>query len=86
MDLFAYTQIADLGRIAEQNGISVPRCRGYRLMRNEQRVTAAEIEQMINEQALYDASLSLVPCLGTVRSVGRLLTFSSFFGLVLIFH
>lgn len=44
MDLHAYTQIVDLGKIAEQNGISVPRCRGYRLMKIEQRVTAAEIE------------------------------------------
>ena len=55
MDLYAYTQIVDLGKIAERNGISVPRCRGYRLMKIEQRVTAVEIEQMINEQALYEA-------------------------------
>ena len=55
MDLYAYTQIVDLGKIAERNGISVPRCRGYRLMKIEQRVTAAEIEQMIHDQALYEA-------------------------------
>lgn len=55
MDLYAYTQIVDLQAIADRNGISVPRCRGYRLMKNEERVTTAEIEQMITEQALYEA-------------------------------
>ena len=55
MDLYAYTQIEDLQEIADKNGISVPRCRGYRLMKNEERVTTAEIEQMITEQALYEA-------------------------------
>ena len=49
MDLYAYTQIVDLQAIADRNGISVPRCRGYRLMKNEERVTTAEIEQMIEE-------------------------------------
>ena len=42
--------------------------------------------ELVTEQALYDADLSLVLHLGTVRSVSRLLTFSSVFGLVLIFH
>ena len=55
MDLYAYTQIEDLQAIADRNGISVPRCRGYRLMKNEERVTAEKIEQMITEQALYEA-------------------------------
>ena len=55
MDLYAYTQIEDLQAIADRNGISVPRCRGYRLMKNEERVTAVEIEQIITEQALYEA-------------------------------
>ena len=55
MDLFAYTQIVDLQAIADRNDISVPRCRGYRLMKNEECVTTAEIEQMITEQALYEA-------------------------------
>ena len=55
MDLYAYTQIVDLQAIADKNGIFVPRCRGYRLMKNEHCVTAAEIEQMISDQALYEA-------------------------------
>ena len=54
MDLYAYAQIGDLQAIADRNGISVPRCRGYRLMKSEQFVTAAEIEQMINDQAMYE--------------------------------
>lgn len=36
MDLYAYSQIADLSEIAEKNGIRCPRLRGYRLMANEQ--------------------------------------------------
>ena len=35
MDIFAYAQIGDLEQLAESNGISVPRLRGYRLMRDE---------------------------------------------------
>lgn len=35
MDLGAYAQIGDLEQLAESNGISVPRLRGYRLMRDE---------------------------------------------------
>ena len=35
MDLGAYAQIGDLTKIAEENGIEVPRLRGYRLMSEE---------------------------------------------------
>ena len=35
MDLGAYAQIENLGAVASQNGISVPRIRGYRLMKDE---------------------------------------------------
>ena len=44
MDLFAYAQIEDLGKIAADNGIEVPRLRGYRLMRDEQPYTKEAIE------------------------------------------
>lgn len=36
MDLGAYTQIENLDKIAKENGIEVPRLRGYRLMKNEE--------------------------------------------------
>lgn len=35
MDLYAYAQIDDLEKIAKDNGIEVPRLRGYRLMSDE---------------------------------------------------
>ena len=39
MDLYAYSQINNLAKIAEKNGINCPRLRGYRLMKNEEAVT-----------------------------------------------
>lgn len=36
MDLFAYTQIDKFDKIAKDNGIEVPRLRGYRLMKDEE--------------------------------------------------
>lgn len=36
MDLGAYIQIDELEKIAKENGIEVPRLRGYRLMKNEE--------------------------------------------------
>lgn len=38
MDLGAYMQIEDLEKLAKANGIEVPRLRGYRLMKDEQKV------------------------------------------------
>ena len=37
MDLYAYAQIDDIEEIAKKNGIEVPRLRGYRLMKDEER-------------------------------------------------
>lgn len=51
MDLFAYTQITDLSAIAQQNNITVPRLRGYRLMSDEAIVSNEEIQDMITEHA-----------------------------------
>lgn len=48
MDLYAYTQIDKLREIAKENGISVPRLRGLRLMKNESIVTKDEINEMIH--------------------------------------
>lgn len=42
MDLGAYVQIEALDKVAELNGISVPRLRGYRLMTNEEPVDYKE--------------------------------------------
>lgn len=43
MDLGAYTQIYDLEHIMEENGISVPRLRGLRLMADEKPLSKEEI-------------------------------------------
>ena len=55
MDLFAYGQINDLNRIAVENGIVIPRLRGYRLMRDEAPVSEEEIKRMMHEQAIQEA-------------------------------
>lgn len=47
MDLYAYTQIDKLDKIAEENGIEVPRLRGYRLMKDEEYISDEEIREEI---------------------------------------
>ncbi len=46
MDLLAYAQIDELDKIAQDNGIEVPRLRGYRLMKDEEPVN---IKEELNE-------------------------------------
>lgn len=43
MDLGAYAQIDDIEPIAKENGIEVPRLRGYRLMKDEEPVNISEM-------------------------------------------
>lgn len=49
MDLAAYAQIDDLGKIAKDNNIEVPRLRGYRLMKDEEFVSSEEIKKLMND-------------------------------------
>ena len=44
MDLLAYGQIDELEKLAEANGIKVPRLRGYRLMSEERPVSKEELK------------------------------------------
>lgn len=46
MDLGAYVQIEDLSEIAKKNGIEIPRLRGYRLMKNEDRLSQSKIDEI----------------------------------------
>ena len=46
MDLYAFTQIADLKHLAEERGIDIPRLRGYRLMSEEDRFEQEEIDKL----------------------------------------
>lgn len=43
MDLGAYAQIYNLGRIMKDNGIDIPRLRGLRLMKDEEPVSKEEL-------------------------------------------
>ena len=44
MDLGAYAQIEDLEQVMKDNNIDIPRLRGLRLMKNEEPITRAEME------------------------------------------
>lgn len=52
MDIGAYIQIADLEKVAEANGIEVPRLRGYRLMVNESPLSCNEIAESLRSHEL----------------------------------
>lgn len=54
MDLGAYAQIENLESIMKENGISVNRLRGLRLMANEEPVTAEEIAEAKKNQLSSD--------------------------------
>ena len=47
MDLTAYMRIPELDHIAKENGIVVPRLRGYELMSSEEKVSPEEIDNVI---------------------------------------
>lgn len=63
MDLYAYTQIADLSAVAEANGVSVPRLRGYRLMATESPLTAEEMSEIEHDAAreVYERACCSIP-------------------------
>jgi hypothetical protein len=48
MDLGAYAQIEDLEQVMRDNGISVPRLRGLRLMKDEEPTTKEKIDEEVN--------------------------------------
>lgn len=52
MDLGAYANIDDLRELAKQNGIVMPRLRGYRLMENE---TPLDIDEIYHRNSCYIA-------------------------------
>ena len=52
MDLFAYSQIDNLDKIAKANEIDIPRLRGYRLMKDEETVTKEQIKKIQKEMEI----------------------------------
>lgn len=62
MDLGAYVQIEDLDKIAKENGIVVPRLRGYRLMKTEEPVDLHEVTERIEvEECEFLIESSWIP-------------------------
>ena len=53
MDLGAYSQIERLSKIAADNGINVPRLRGYRLMSEEKSETEEEAMKAMLDRTFY---------------------------------
>ena len=52
MDLVAYAQIENLQQIAKENGIDVPRLRGYRLMKDEEPISNEDINKWMKDCAI----------------------------------
>lgn len=74
MDLGAYVQIEDLGKIAKENGIVVPRLRGYRLMKTEEPVDLNEVTKCIEVEeceSLIGSSWILNSCIYTINETTR---------------
>lgn len=63
MDFGAYVKIDDVSKIAEENGINIPRLRGYRLMVNEEPLPTDEIKKIeeFAEKGVYENMCSGVP-------------------------
>ncbi len=54
MDLGAYAQIENLDKILVDNGITVPRLRGLRLMSQEKAISADDISESANQLGLQE--------------------------------
>ena len=57
MDLYAFCQIENLGKIAAANGIDIPRLRGYRYMRDEEKVSQDEINELIKDEQVDECKV-----------------------------
>lgn len=53
MNLVAYMNIEELEKIAQDNGIYVPRLRGYMLMKDEEKLTQEEIKSIKDNESFY---------------------------------
>lgn len=59
MDLGAYVQIDDLSQIMRENGISVPRLRGLRMMKEEKSVDIQDMYKGIEQECIEDLCSSI---------------------------
>lgn len=74
MDLYAYTQIERLSKIAELNGINIPRLRGYRLMGEEEAMSQEKINELKRDCEIYNTKTlcASVPFWNPNTSIGIL--------------
>lgn len=56
MDLGAFVNIENLQRLADANGVAVPRLRGYRLMQNETEVDEEGISDIIHNLEVWECT------------------------------
>ena len=61
MDLGAYSQIERLSETAAENGINVPRLRGYRLMSEENPIPIEEAMKGVMDSFFYESFADEVP-------------------------
>lgn len=59
MDLGAYKNIENISEIAEQNGIDVPRLRGYRLMKDEQPIDYRDVTRELDVDCVHDLATAM---------------------------
>lgn len=59
MDLGAYANIEALDELVKKNGIYCPRLRGYRLMKDEEKVDINEVTKGIDKQCLHNFCTSM---------------------------
>ena len=59
MDLGAYANIEALDELVKKNGIVCPRLRGYRLMKDEEKVDIKEVTKDIEKQCLHTLCTSI---------------------------
>lgn len=56
MDLGAFVNIKNLQRLADANGVAVPRLRGYRLMQNETEVDEEDVSEIIHNLEVWECT------------------------------
>ena len=56
MDLGAFVNIENLQRLADANGVAVPRLRGYRLMQNETEVDEEDVSEIIHNLEVWECT------------------------------
>ena len=62
MDIGAYANVEELGKVARENGIVIPRERGYRYMKVENPISKEDVEHNAEEHAVHECEQTLRSC------------------------